>query len=249
MSNPTTLYRYRRLKDSLAYTLREIAGELWCAYAETINDPFDGLRHAPSEVRVVPSPHEGDTPRTNRTLEITKHWAIACFTESWESPTMWAHYSDNYNGICVGYSFDKLSEYVSEQNRHLARSREFIAQHGGINLDAQIERTFHLLKVDYVAKFPNDFSNPLQAVRTKTADWSYEREWRLVTQGRLGRGGEETAGTTLFFSKPMITEILFSTRVDKPTIRTLVAARDAVDKNITLAGVQPRRSGMGFERV
>ena len=46
-----------------------------------------------------------------------KTTALSCFSASWHSPVLWAHYADNHQGLCLGFvvpdSKAKPVEYIS----------------------------------------------------------------------------------------------------------------------------------------
>jgi hypothetical protein len=79
---------------------------------------------------------------------------------------MWAHYANNYAGICIGYQPHPLLK--------------------------GLPKNFHLVRVSYGNDLPplsvHDLLNHNDAARKilshKKASWVYEREWRLL--GPLG---------------------------------------------------------------
>ena len=85
-----------------------------------------------------------------------KQYRVYCLTEKPDSPLMWAHYADCHTGICV--EFD-------------ARSEPFIT---------------NASKVEYRTTYPaRDIGtiDPAPFI-TKSQDWSYEAEWRLIAEER-----------------------------------------------------------------
>lgn len=226
---PEFLYRYRPTGASLAFTMQEIAGSLWCAYAPTLNDPFDGLGKAISKTEMFRFTRKG--LEGVHEMPIEKIWAIAGFTETWNSPTMWAHYADNYSGICIGYSVKELRRLIAKHNNRID------AEFPHDNTQSKI----HLRKVNYTDGLPDSFPSELEAAHTKTSHWSYEREWRIITQGALGKGGEATHGTTINM-RDAICSIYVGQKCDKPTSRTLARAKDALEQEIDHRHAYPDRS-------
>jgi hypothetical protein len=75
---------------------------------------------------------------------------------------MWSHYTNNYSGICVGYSPQNLMDGLPD--------------------------TAHLVRVAYGTKPPDinakDAANSnkaaIKVLSHKKASWLYEREWRVL---------------------------------------------------------------------
>ena len=51
--------------------------------------------------------------------ELTQKWnqfkkeiAVCCFTEQVDNFLMWSHYADCYNGICLEYDKNEISDYL-----------------------------------------------------------------------------------------------------------------------------------------
>jgi hypothetical protein len=92
-------------------------------------------------------------------------FGVACFTEDWRSPLMWSHYADQHAGFCIEYRVQK-EELMPD------RSDCFVQQ-----------------QVQYVSALPEIclsevLFSPHQALgrllSTKSLEWAYEREWRLI---------------------------------------------------------------------
>jgi hypothetical protein len=93
---------------------------------------------------------------------ICNRYRVYCLTEKPDSPLMWSHYASSHTGICL--EFD-------------ARKAPFT--------EAFPPFTGGLCKVQYRATYPayeiianGNFS----ALFTKSEDWSYEAEWRLIAE-------------------------------------------------------------------
>lgn len=89
---------------------------------------------------------------------------VSCYTSDPINPLMWSHYADQHEGFCVEYAVRQLD---------LAVTNPSFSQH----------------YVQYVTKLPElclseVLFSPHQVVNrmlaTKTVEWAYEREWRLV---------------------------------------------------------------------
>lgn len=83
------------------------------------------------------------------------------FSDSWEVPTMWAHYADNHKGVCLGFDVpmfradDAKLVYKIDYPRKLEQ------------MDSRVLTDFNYNK----GKIET-------AKRTKSHHWQYEQEWR-----------------------------------------------------------------------
>lgn len=94
-----------------------------------------------------------------------QEFGVACFTPDWQHGLMWAHYADRHTGYCIEYS---VREYELEQsNRGL-----FSAFH--VQYSSELPR----LCVTEALFSPHQTLSRMLA--TKSAEWAYEQEWRLV---------------------------------------------------------------------
>ena len=160
---PDFLYRFLRAGSSLAYLLNEIRGVLFCATSSQLNDPFDGLGLVPQEQAKVIL----NFPRGPSSFSIDKHWATACFSTKWNCAPMWAHYTDNNNGVCLVYDYPVLNQ------KAITGGAAFSSPLG------EIRAKCHLERVRYYDELPAHFDDLKDALFAKTSDWKYECEWRL----------------------------------------------------------------------
>lgn len=98
---------------------------------------------------------------------------IASFCEVSKHVLMWAHYTDQFQGICIAYD---LRELVNHMNRDVAFTRIAYA-------DTAATLTKERTDTEAVAK---------RILSRKTRAWLYEREWRMFspTQGRQVYGAK-----------------------------------------------------------
>ncbi|HTI69374.1 MAG TPA: DUF2971 domain-containing protein [Candidatus Limnocylindria bacterium] len=83
--------------------------------------------------------------------EFSKEFGVVCFSETHRNNLMWSHYSDSHRGFAI--EFDRRADFLKAL----------------------------FLKVEYSDKRPCVVSSPdEQILATKSAEWRYEREWRLV---------------------------------------------------------------------
>ena len=93
--------------------------------------------------------------------QIISRIGTTCFSQTYLEPLMWSHYSNSHSGICIGFNLMKLYLSLKENEKALA-------------------------KINYVETFEpiEYFSNPFNSIHkwlnTKSKNWEYEREIRLI---------------------------------------------------------------------
>jgi hypothetical protein len=120
-----------------------------------LNDPFELQPYslADKELR-----------RINRLLEreYFRRRGVMCFSDSWASPVMWAHYAEKHYGTCLGFEIPE-------------RAGKPLALKVGYNnerLKFMLDKTKDLYGIDQA------FIQTLLC--TKASEWAYEREYRCV---------------------------------------------------------------------
>lgn len=192
----TWLYKFRSLSDaSLLHTTRIIThSELYLSAPSLFNDPFDckpgfvlnatkeELRnfaksiiernsvaltsedlHEDVEKIVALLSNPEERTQTSEILNaamqavINKH-GVCCLSEDWKSILMWSHYADSHKGICFRFKANSYTPLFGEAQR-----------------------------VRYADSFPainvaldEHLSDALKILLTKSEQWAYEREWRIV---------------------------------------------------------------------
>lgn len=96
---------------------------------------------------------------------------ILCLTDSPSHVAMWYHYADQYKGIVLEYAPPVLADSVFLQANPVTYPRAKPAFY-----DASGWAEFLTMKSEVAARKLLD-----EAVFTKSPDWSYESEWRIVT--------------------------------------------------------------------
>lgn len=161
-----SLFRY-----SIAdyYNIRALENEsLFLSPIGTMNDIFEGLSC------------DIDDSVIDKIEEIKDVAYIKSFSESKDDLLMWAHYSDNYAGMCVEYDFSKLSENILYHLFPVYYSDNRFAH---IDLNKSIEEHCDLKRMNCDHNYPNEceyIKNIMSLFLTKSNAWSYEKEWRMV---------------------------------------------------------------------
>jgi hypothetical protein len=105
--------------------------------------------------------------------DLIKRWGVLSLSERHESVLMWSHYAENHQGICIGFDTD----------------RDFFG------LAGQVAYREEMPFSDLLTRTGEGAERILEAaLLTKSTDWSYEREWRVLKSKRpLEEIGEITA--------------------------------------------------------
>jgi hypothetical protein len=162
--------------NSLQYVLSEINGNLWCAEPEGLNDPFDGIgvRELDNWKIVFDTTDDPMIEGNEYIVPIELFYFVACFSNTWSSAPMWAHYS-RFTGVCLGYDHKKLDEWVKGDSLTLPQR--------GLGFTTRLREVDYNLKVPFVDTddkiVEDDFFR-------KTEEWEYEGEWRIVAKADEG---------------------------------------------------------------
>lgn len=129
-----------------------------------LNDPFELLPFDLSD-RV----HHLSVTETIRYLNGRS--GVVCFSRSWNSPVMWAHYAEQHQGLCLGFDIDE----------HLTRPIVYSADRMPFPDFAALDDRLRAEAID-------------RMLYTKFEDWRYEQEIRTAVHLDA-----DTAENGLFF--------------------------------------------------
>ena len=79
---------------------------------------------------------------------------------------MWTHYANNHQGFCIGYNTDKLMQFISTQTDKFGIS--------------PVTYTAQLPVIIPTIRAKSRLDNIISRVTTKSIEWSYEKEFRIV---------------------------------------------------------------------
>lgn len=189
------LHRYHKIDDNFLDSLKQ--NYLWFSNPEDFNDPFDcnlqfDFENTPEEIEafckeinempenahrrmnegqlrarineLISNPEIFIKNDLDQNIEETKKLGICCFSESDRNLLMWSHYADKHQGVCL--TFD------ANCNKDLFLAYPFC--------------------VEYLTKFPKinwikdrgKFKLRRFAFATKSSEWSYEEEVRIIRDDR-----------------------------------------------------------------
>ena len=137
---------------------------------------------------------------------IRRTTGVCCFSSKNDIDLMWAHYADSYCGVCVEYNIpdgEALSAVSSNPKYSLMKIRPKKV----IYTDTRpVVEAFSMDDDD--TKFLNLF--------TKSRQWEYECEWRMITPDYIGK---------VHHKSQFLTGIILGSRIsdqDEKAVRSLV---------------------------
>ncbi|MEQ6292208.1 DUF2971 domain-containing protein [Vogesella sp. GCM10023246] len=121
-------------------------------------------------------------------------FGIYCLSETNNSLLMWAHYALNHTGICI--EFDTSEDFM------LAAILQKV-----IYTPENKRPTINITEPSFLSTYEETFL-------TKSIDWNYELEWRLICDG--------LAGQELTFENSTITKIILGAKAHEETISDIL---------------------------
>ncbi len=136
-----TLFKYQSFSINSLSSLSE--NYLYFANPEQLNDPFDVASES--------------LEKQFKNLKLNKSdFKLCSLSQINNNKLMWAHYTNEHTGICVGYKFLYLPNYVGKSE----------VKYKNTNLNEK-----------------EIFNNILEYWIVKSEDWEYEKEVRLLHYG------------------------------------------------------------------
>lgn len=121
-----------------------------------------------------------------------KMFNITCFSETNVSSLMWGHYADSHKGFCVEYDFASVLTDCNKSCPDIRNCPGFMMNFSLAPVIYSPERYnatsgLYTLIMNSIAeetkipvkKYYPDMFMPIKNLLTKSADWQYEKEWRL----------------------------------------------------------------------
>lgn len=155
---PTRLYRYRPVVD-LDREIKAIAEHyLHCSHFEVLNDPLEGFFRSSRTLR------ESVRRRAVREQIIGGKNAlrICSFSDVNNNHVMWAHYADQFRGICVSYSLSRLLKNLRD--------------------DITFTRMSYRETVPTIRTTNKPSEEAKRVLSCKNDRWAYENEWRMFSE-------------------------------------------------------------------
>jgi Protein of unknown function (DUF2971) len=142
--------------------------------------------------------------------QMDRRYRLYCLTKEPDCPLMWGHYADHHRGVCL--EFD-------------VRTRDFCSA----------------TQVNYSADYPRyslDDDTDLSPFYSKSADWAYEEEYRLVAQEEseaLGSGTLMTRNGMFQYSSGALLSIIIG-------LCATAATAEEISEMARAAGIPVRKA-------
>jgi Protein of unknown function (DUF2971) len=181
--------------------------------------PFDKFRdlllrvESPLAAKAVEDyPKDAAEFRLNHQGTISREFGLICLSEVPHDILMWSHYTKGHTGLVIGFD----------------TSNEFFAQSPVHKVDYKQERVLmghwaDLRDAPYRGKIINEL------IKTKSCDWSYEKEWRQMhILAQCLRDADSLEGDRYLYYKvispPGVCEMIAGCRCDTAKINEVLSA-------------------------
>jgi Protein of unknown function (DUF2971) len=184
-AKPSHLYRYRPLGAKAEQEIKALLeGYIYCGAFSNMNDPMEGTHRL--SYRFMNSPISDK--RRDRVRTAFDKMGIASMSEARDHEPMWAHYADQFKGMCVQYSMKKLLKGLGQ---NIAITRMMYSEREPVLLDDSSTAT----------------DRARLCLSSKNVRWASEREWRIFKeeQGEASYG-IPTAVTKIFLGSRILAE-------------------------------------------
>ena len=133
---------------------------------------------------------------------IDSDYGIFSMSETNNNLLMWAHYSDSHQGFCIEFAAEKLA--------HICNNYIFIKELILVK-KVKYEFTYPFIDPYKLAINTTDF---IDWIVTKSKEWEYEKEWRLVYV--------DHPDEVIIFPEEIFTGIYFGVNAKEKTIDTVI---------------------------
>ena len=131
---------------------------LFCASYATLNDPVEGF-FEPSRMLKKNKSYDLEGFKT-KIKERINQIGLCSFSEVRNHELMWAHYANQYRGICIEYDFGLLRKNLPKEI-----------------LFARMTYNERAIVIGNATRLPDESAR--RALSQKNYRWLYEREWRM----------------------------------------------------------------------
>jgi hypothetical protein len=216
-ATPNRIYRYRSISvGKIAQELEAIKEKyVFCSSIDDLNDPMEGTHRVSAFFLNKPDSHK----KYDQIKEARLKLGIASFSEAYKHEPMWAHYTNQFQGICVAYVFN--------------------------NLLSELDDEISLVRMNYGDSAPilrwgrgTVDQNARLTLSTKTSRWAYEREWRVISP---------TKGKLNYKSHSCIACVYLGSRIDPSNKKLILDEVKAL--NIEIAAMKLDKYEITFETL
>jgi hypothetical protein len=148
------------------------------------NDPFDSTpaHLTGEEMSVLGMPEDDCCTRAHldvcqkiMSIQDSNSLGVLCLSERPDSLLMWSHYADRHHGFVIGFDVSNQFLVVSKGENILREIR-----YGGKRRTRAFDKGKYLGPVTFLGASKERLLLLSDWVFSKSAEWSYEQEWRMV---------------------------------------------------------------------
>jgi hypothetical protein len=192
-AKPPHLHRYRPLGKKAPREIKALVeGYIYCPAFSDMNDPMESSYRLSAKFQRNPSGEKSHA----RVKSAFDKMGIASMSEVHDHEPMWAHYADQFKGMCVQYSLNRLVK--------------------GLHPDIAITRMMYSEKEPVLLYDASDAVDRARlCLSSKTVRWANEREWRIFKKEK---------GEAAYGDLNTVTKIFLGSRVS-PRMRQSFSMR------------------------
>ena len=159
-AKPLNLFRYRPLGEKTGREIDALTEKyIYCPAFSDMNDPMEGSYRLSSRFKSNPNSMKSQT----RVKEALRRMGVASMSEVYDHEPMWAHYADQFRGMCIQYNLSSLLKGLAD--------------------DVTITRMMYSeLQPVLLDNASTVIDRARLSLSSKTVRWASEREWRVFTQ-------------------------------------------------------------------
>ncbi|MFM5243647.1 DUF2971 domain-containing protein [Aeromonas media] len=182
-----TLYKYYSSRLDLENYLLNPTIKL--AQKTCLNDPFEG-KFTQQAINIISKKSDTELNTgihineiefiVQRTIEeMSRSLGVVSLSETQRNLLMWAHYASEHKGVCIGYKKDMFEKLPNKLEQNVPC---YSYKPSKVNYDTVIfdEEQVSLLNKLETFKQQDAVNLLSKAIRTKSDDWMYEKEHRLI---------------------------------------------------------------------
>lgn len=166
-------------------------------------------------------------------INARKETGICALSEINDSQVMWAMYSGNYAGYCIEYDFENDIEAAIDtfpviyQNK---RNNNVLTAIVAMGLNAAVREMSK-------GQLTTDVTQYLQAFLTKSEEWSFQKEWRVVREPNE------------HVPAPRVKAIYVGHRADEKNLELIKELSRKMGFDVYKTSINPKTLKIEFEKV
>ena len=159
---PKFIYKYKRISSTEDLVrLMDIINynRIYLPTYRELNDPLEGqIISIETDHYMGSSILSAADEEDSIISDCKKNFRILSLSEEWNNPQLWAHYANNYEGICMCFATGGVFGKSRKVNYCLEREDKYTEC--GSEIEKLVRKSFY----------------------KKSIGWNYEKEWRIVTK-------------------------------------------------------------------